>query len=71
MSEEKSRITVRSREGLPACPCGGETRYFGEALMGSLMCLDCGESLAGEGWEFVTTIRKRWKNGDRGYFETE
>ena len=53
------------REGL-SCPCGGCVRYFGEALMGSLKCDDCGAFLMGVGDEFLATIDERWNRGDRG-----
>lgn len=53
----------------PLCPCGGETEYFGEALMGSLTCKKCHIILMGVGWNFIKTIKDRWIRGDRGYFK--
>jgi hypothetical protein len=50
--------------------CSGTVKYFGEALMGSLTCDGCGDSLSGVGWEFIKTITDRWIRGDRGFIET-
>lgn len=49
-----------------ACPCGGQAKYFGEALMGSLKCDTCGQYLFGVGYEFLQSIRERWLRGERG-----
>jgi len=49
----------------PPCPCGGQTEYFGEALMGSLKCTTCGAELIGVGVEFIQSIRERWIRGER------
>lgn len=51
----------------PSCECGGQTVYFGEALMGSLRCNKCDQWLMGIGDEFIETIDNRWIRGDRGY----
>jgi hypothetical protein len=50
----------------PKCPCGGDTKYFGEALMGSLTCEKCGDYLMGVGIEFIRSIGERWIKGERG-----
>lgn len=55
----------------PLCPCGGETRYFGEALMGSLTCNKCGQYLTGIGWKFLRSLNERWIRGERGVVEVE
>jgi hypothetical protein len=70
-TEESKESAPAASRCYPSCSCGGETEYFGEALMGSLTCNQCGESLKGVGWEFLKTIIERWTRGDRGYFETE
>lgn len=51
----------------PPCPCGGQTEYFGEALMGSLTCDKCGDQLIVVGWDLLKNIRKLWLEGKRGY----
>lgn len=51
----------------PLCECGGQTVYFGEALMGSLRCDNCEQCLIGVGDNFIATIDERWMRGDRGY----
>jgi len=53
---------------LKPCKCGGEPRYFGEALMGSITCGNkCGESVS----TMIDKhdVRKLWNNGVRGWYE--
>ncbi len=66
MSENQSMKPTR-----PLCPCGGETRYFGEALMGSLTCVKCGECLEVTGRESLRSLNDRWIRGDRGIVDDE
>ena len=54
---------------IKACQCGAQPEYFGEALMGSITCPGCGESLMGVGWNL--DIRNRWNRGERGMIEEE
>lgn len=69
MSQPKDadRASVQSIVRRPLCECGGQTVYFGEALMGSLRCDECGQWLRGVGEDFIETINSRWIRGDRGY----
>ncbi len=53
----------------PPCPCGGETRYFGEALMGSLTCNKCGDYLSVVGWDMLSELNAMWIRGERGHKE--
>jgi hypothetical protein len=70
MNEPNKPPTAAPLHGIvrrPPCECGGQTVYFGEALMGSLRCDKCDQWLMGVGEEFIETINSRWVRGDRGY----
>lgn len=54
-----------ARSGIKPCECGGKARYFGEALMGSVSCESCKQSLMDVGSNI--NIVERWNNGERGY----
>lgn len=60
---------VCSTEGIDQCHCGGIARYFGEALMQSISCNKCDESLMVVGDEY--DVRKMWNEGIRGYNEQD
>jgi hypothetical protein len=51
------------------CRCGGEVTYFGEALMGSLKCRECGDSLMVIGHAPIKDIYNKWEDGHRGLLE--
>jgi hypothetical protein len=70
MNETNKPPTTAPLHGIvrrPLCKCGGQTVYFGEALMGSLRCNKCDQWLMGVGDEFMETINERWIRGERGY----
>ena len=70
MNEPSKPPTAAPLHGIvhrPLCECGGQTVYFGEALMVSLRCDKCAQWLMGAGDEFIETINLRWIRGDRGY----
>ena len=52
---------VCSRAGIDLCKCGSHARYFGEALMGSVSCESCDESIMVIGGD----ARKLWNDGFR------
>ena len=51
-----------ARGGINKCKCGGHARYFGEALMSSVTCEQCGDYVAGV--DINEDIRALW-NADR------
>lgn len=68
--ERPKRITLTVCDWVrPACPCGGFVRYFGEGLMGSLKCDDCGDYLFGVGEDLQ--LRERWNSGERGRIQDD
>jgi len=52
-----------ARSGIDKCKCDGHARHFGEALMGSVSCESCDESVAG----VDVDARKLWNAGVRGW----
>jgi len=55
---------VCSTEGINKCKCGGDARYFGEAMMCSVKCPDCDEFMMTVGP--TLDVRELWNNGERG-----
>jgi len=54
---------VCSCEGIAKCKCGGVARFFGEALMSSVSCDDCDESVGYLG--FDKNAIDLWNSGIR------
>ena len=57
------RCDICSSEGIDKCSCGGNARYFGEALMCSVKCENCDAYLMDVGEDL--NIRERWNQGER------
>lgn len=56
-----------ARAGINPCKCGSPARYFGEALMCSVYCESCDESVAII--SDCVDIRQLWNDGYRGFLD--
>lgn len=57
---------VCSTKGINKCECGGAARYFGEAMMCSISCPDCDNSLMTIGSKY--DIYEMWNDGMTGVY---